>query len=52
MRGLLTAGLAVGLAVVVVGTAILASAASMLDVGGGAPAASSAATSQIPSAIF
>src|SRR5580704_1110793 len=52
MRGLLAAGLAVGLAVVVVGTAILASAASLLGVGSGAPAASSAATAKIPPAML
>ncbi len=52
MKGLVGAGLAVGLAVAMIGTAILASAASMLGVGGGAPAASSAATSQIPPAML
>jgi hypothetical protein len=52
MKGLLTAGLAVGLAVAVVGTAILASAASLLGVGSGAPAASSAATAKIPPAML
>jgi cell wall-associated NlpC family hydrolase len=48
MKGLVAVGLAVGLAVAVVGTAILASAASLLGVGDGALAASSAATSKIP----
>jgi cell wall-associated NlpC family hydrolase len=52
MKRLVAAGLAVGLAAAVVGTAILASAASLLGVGGGAPAASSAATAQIPPAIL
>jgi cell wall-associated NlpC family hydrolase len=52
MRGLLTAGLAAGLAVAVVGTAILASAASLLGVGSGAPVASSAATANIPPAML
>jgi cell wall-associated NlpC family hydrolase len=52
VKGLVVAGLAVGLAVAVIGTAILASAASLLGVGGGAPAASSAATSQIPPAML
>ena len=49
MKGLVAAALAAGLAVAVIGTAILASAASLLGVGGGAPAASSAAKAQIPS---
>jgi cell wall-associated NlpC family hydrolase len=52
MKGLVAAGLSVGLAAVVVGTAILASAASLLGVGGGQPAASSAATAQIPAAML
>jgi cell wall-associated NlpC family hydrolase len=52
MRGLLTAGLAAGLAVAVIGTAILASAASLLGVGSGAPAASAAATAKIPPAML
>jgi cell wall-associated NlpC family hydrolase len=52
MKGLVAAGLAAGLAVAVIGTAILASAASLLDVGSDAPAASSAATTQIPSAML
>jgi hypothetical protein len=52
MRGVLAAGLAVGLAVAVVGTAILASAASLLGVGSGAPAASSAAAAKIPPAML
>jgi hypothetical protein len=52
MRGLVAAGLAVGLAVAVVGTAILASVASLLGVGSGAPAASSAATAKIPPAML
>ena len=52
MKGLAAAGLAVGLAVAVIGTAILASAASLLGVGGGAPAASSAATAKIPAVML
>ena len=52
MKGLVAAGLAVGLAVAVIGTALLASAASLLGVGSGAPSASSAATTQIPSAML
>jgi cell wall-associated NlpC family hydrolase len=52
MKGLVAVGLAVGLAAVVVGTAILASAASLLGVGSGTPAASSAATSKIPPAML
>jgi cell wall-associated NlpC family hydrolase len=40
MRGVLAAGLSVGLAAAVVGTAVLASAVSLLGVGGGAPTAS------------
>jgi hypothetical protein len=52
MRGVLAAGLAVSLGAAAVGTAVLASAASLLGVGTGAPAASSAATTQIPSAML
>jgi cell wall-associated NlpC family hydrolase len=56
MKGLVAVGLAVGLAVTVIGTAVLASAASLLGVGGGAgdgaPAASSAATAQIPATML
>ena len=52
MRGLLVAVLAAGLAAAVVGTAILASAASLLGVGGSAPAASSVATARIPPAML
>jgi cell wall-associated NlpC family hydrolase len=52
MKGIIAAGMAVGLAVAVVGTAILASAASLLGVGSGAPAASSAATAKIPPAML
>ena len=52
MKGLIAAGLAVGLAVAVIGTAILASAVSLFGVGGGAPAASSPATAQIPPAML
>ena len=52
MKGLVAGALAVGLAVALIGTAILASAASLLGVGGGAPAASPAATAQIPAAML
>jgi cell wall-associated NlpC family hydrolase len=52
VKALAAAGLAAGLAVTVIGTAILASAASLLGVGGDAPAASSVATTQIPSAML
>ena len=52
MRGVLAAGLSVGLGAAVVGTAILASAVSLLGVGSSAPAASSAATAQIPPAML
>ena len=52
MKGLVAAALAAGLAVAVIGTAILASAASLLGVGGGAPAASSAAKAQIPPSML
>ena len=52
MKGLVGAGLAAGLAVAVIGMAILASAASLLDVGSGTPAASSAATTKIPPAML
>ena len=52
MRGLVAALLAVGLGVAVVGTAILASATSLLGVGSGGPAASTAATANIPAAML
>jgi cell wall-associated NlpC family hydrolase len=52
MRGLLAAGLSIGPAAAAVGTAVLASAASLLGVGSGAPAASSAATARIPPAFL
>jgi cell wall-associated NlpC family hydrolase len=52
MKGLVAAGLAVGLIVALIGTAILASAASLLGVGGGVPAASSTATTRIPPAML
>ena len=51
MKGLVAAGLAVGLAAAFIGTAILASAASLLG-GGGAPAASSAAIAQFPTTML
>ncbi len=50
--GVLAAGLSVGLAAAVVGTAVLASAMSVLGVGAGGPAPSSAATAQIPAAML
>jgi cell wall-associated NlpC family hydrolase len=52
MRGVLAAGLSVGLAAAVVGTAVLASAVSLFGVGGGAPAASGEATARIPPAML
>jgi NlpC/P60 family/Transglycosylase SLT domain len=52
VKGLVGAGLAAGAAVAVIGMAILASAASLLGVGSGAPTASSAATTDIPSAML
>jgi hypothetical protein len=52
VKALLAAGLAAGLAAAVVGTAILASAASLLGIGGGAPAASTAATAKVPTAML
>jgi cell wall-associated NlpC family hydrolase len=52
MRGVLAVGLSVLLAAAVVGMAILASAASLLGIGAGAPAASSAATAKIPAAML
>ena len=55
MRGVLAVALSVGLAAAIVGTAVVASAVSLLGVGpgagGGAPAASSAATAKIPPAM-
>ena len=48
MRGLVAAGLAVGLAAALIGTAILASVVSMLGAGGAAPSASPTATAKIP----
>jgi cell wall-associated NlpC family hydrolase len=52
MKGVLAAALLVGLAAAVIGTAVLTSAVSMLSVGGEAPAASSAATAQVPAAML
>jgi cell wall-associated NlpC family hydrolase len=52
MKGLVAAGLAAGLGVAVIGTAILGSAASLLGVGSAVPAASSAATAAIPPAML
>ena len=52
MRGLITAGLAVGLAAAVIGTAVLASAVSLLGVGSAVPGASATATARIPPAML
>jgi cell wall-associated NlpC family hydrolase len=52
VRGVAAAGLAVGLAAALVGTAVVASALSLLGVGGGAPAASSAATAKVPATML
>ena len=52
MKRLAAAGLAVALVGAVVGVAIVASAASLSGLGGGAPTASSAATAQIPAAML
>ena len=52
VRGLVAAGLSVGLAAAVVGTAVLASAASLLGVGSAVPGASAAATARIPPAML
>ncbi len=49
MRGLLvTLGLALALTAGLVGTAVIASAVSLLGVGGGAPVATAQATAKIP----
>jgi hypothetical protein len=52
VRGLAVLGLALALTAGLVGTAVVASAVSLLGVGSGAPAASSAATAKIPPAIL
>jgi cell wall-associated NlpC family hydrolase len=52
VKGVVVAGLSVGLAAAVVGTAVLASAVSLLGVGGAAPVASSAATARIAPAML
>jgi cell wall-associated NlpC family hydrolase len=52
MKGVVAALLAMGLAAAVVGTAILASAASLVGVGGGQPAASASATATIPQTML
>jgi cell wall-associated NlpC family hydrolase len=52
MKGLVAVGLAIGLAVAVIGTAILASAASLVGVGGSAPATPPATAAQIPAAML
>ena len=48
MRGITVAGLAVGLASLLVGTEVVASAVSLLGAGRGTPAATPAATTTIP----
>ncbi len=48
MRGVAAVGLAVGLAFSLVGTAVVASAVSLLGIGDDTPAATSAATARIP----
>ncbi len=52
MRGLVALGLGLVLAAALVGTAVVASAVSLLGVGGGAPAGSAAATARIPPAMI
>jgi cell wall-associated NlpC family hydrolase len=52
VRGVIAVALSVGLTSAVVGTAILASAVSMLGAGGAAPGASSAATAKILPAML
>ena len=51
MRGLVALGLGLVLATALVGTAVVASAVSLLGVGGGAPASTTAATARIPPAM-
>ena len=52
LRGLAAVGLAEGLAFSLVGTAVVASAVSLLGVGGDAPAATSPATSKVPPSML
>ncbi len=52
MRGLAALGLALALTSALVGTAVVASAVSLLGVGGGAPAATAAAAAKIPPAML
>jgi len=52
VRGLVALGLGLVLAAALVGTAVVASAVSLLGVGGGAPAGTAAATARIPSAMI
>jgi cell wall-associated NlpC family hydrolase len=52
MRCVIAAGVSVGIAAAVVGTAVLASAVSMLGAGGAAPTASQVATGTIPPAML
>ena len=52
VRGLVALGLGLVLAAALVGTAVVASAVSLLGVGGGAPAGTAAATARIPAAMI
>lgn len=52
MKGVVLIGVSVALAAALVGTAILASAVSMLGAGGSAPGVSAAATAKIPPAML
>jgi cell wall-associated NlpC family hydrolase len=52
MKRVIAAGVSVGIAAAVVGTAVLASAVSMLGAGGAAPTASRVATGTIPPAVL
>jgi cell wall-associated NlpC family hydrolase len=52
MRRVIAAGVSVGTAAAVVGTAVLASAVSMLGAGGAAPTASRVATGTVPPAVL
>jgi cell wall-associated NlpC family hydrolase len=52
VKGVVAVGVSLALAAALVGTAILASAASMLGAGGSAPGVSAAATAKIPPAML
>jgi cell wall-associated NlpC family hydrolase len=52
VKGVVTVGVSLALAAATVGTAILASAVSMLGAGGSAPGVSAAATAKIPPAML